>query len=954
MAATKDSFAEAVERLVRKFDADRETYLSPGYPETQARTHFISPFFKALGWDVENEQGLPYHLCEVWEEKGETQGRPDYTFRLGSQTKFFVEAKAPSEELDNVQHILQTKRYAWNSRDVYFAGLTDFEAFRFFDASLEPDLRRPLVGEAFHFLYTEYLKNLDTLWELSRERVEAGSLDRFLSKDRKEIRYRVAVDKRFLDELTEWRLDLARTIHQRNASLDARLLNEIVQRLLDRIVFIRIAEDRKIIEPYQLRDLVELWEQRGGRREIMDDLVGLFRQINEDFNGEIFKPHPCEEVKVESAALAKIIRRLYPPLSPYRFDVIGVEMLGSIYERYLGNTLHVTAKQVRLEPKPEVRKAGGVYYTPRFIVDYIVKNTVGKLVEGKKPKDVEKLRILDPACGSGSFLIGAYQFLIDWHLDYYREHRKEARLHPMYPEVEKDLSGNPRLSFHAKTRILSHNLYGVDLDPQAVEITMMSLYLKALEGEHAMLGPKHEKLPELKYNIRCGNSLIGPDINKEHPLTPEERERIRPFDWHSREEGFGDILAEGGFDAVIGNPPYGDTMSSEEKDYLLSVGFRAGGSGNNDIFRFMFENSLNVVREGSSVGMILPNTFLVGSKYTNFRRRLLDLGAVEEIVDFGVRKVFDIDVYSSILFVRRETSHKKRHEGFASYRSNGLPPAELLKIKPILKADRGTLLLSDWIPTNPISEKICRNPRFGPADEFVEIKDAGINYQRVGVGWQKRAESKLASRILYEGKQRHTLDRAYLKGEDIEPFCVKAHALNRRWLRHDYKKFIQPGEVVAFGKKILEAPAKIVSRQTGDTIIAAIDRRQLYTGRSLHSWVMRPGQSISIELLLGILNSKFITYLYQASTREKGRALAQVKLNKLKKLPLPRVDSLPPGKRKACAAIERLVKRIVDRKGGLDRDRFIVEVEELVYELYGITAEERKTIEEAVGENGDE
>lgn len=403
--ATKETFAKTVEALTRKFEADRETYVSSGYGEAQARTHFITPFFKALGWDVENEAGVPYHLCEVWEEKGETEGRPDYTFRLNGQTKFFIEAKAPSVSLGSPGPILQTKSYAWNSKDVLLAGLTHFEEFRFFDASLEPDERRVLDGEAFHLQWTEYLSHIDLLWELSPERVAQGSLDQFLRRDRKSIRYRVPVDERFLDELTEWRRELASNIHRLNQEIDTIKLNDIVQRLLDRIVFIRIAEERKVIEAGQLKDLADLWEQRGGKVPIMQDLVTLFSDINDDFNGEIFKPHPCEKVKIDSSILARIIRRLYPPRSPYRFDVIGVELLGSIYERYLGNTLSVTAKQVRLEPKPEVRKAGGVYYTPKYVVDYIVKHTVRDAVEGKTPKEVEKLRILDPACGSGSFLM---------------------------------------------------------------------------------------------------------------------------------------------------------------------------------------------------------------------------------------------------------------------------------------------------------------------------------------------------------------------------------------------------------------------------------------------------------------------------------------------------------------------------------------------------------------------
>jgi len=641
LAATKESFTKTLEALVRKFDSDLKTYVSPGYGEAQARSHFITPFFKALGWGVENEAGVPYHLCEVWEEKGETQGRPDYTFRLDGQTKFFIEAKAPSASLAAPGSILQTKSYAWSSRDVLLAGLTHFEEFRFFDASLEPDERRLLDGEAFHLQYTEYLDKVDLLWELSPERVAAGSLDQFLRRDRKSIRYRIPVDERFLDELTEWRQNLASNIHRLNPDIDARGLNDIVQRLLDRIVFIRIAEERKVIEPGQLRDLIELWEQRGGKVPIMQDLVSLFSQINEDFNGEIFKPHPCEKVQVDSSVLAHVIRRLYPPKSPYRFDAIGVELLGSIYERYLGNTLQITLKQARLVPKPEVRKAGGVYYTPQFVVNYIVRNTLGRLTTGRTAKEIEKLRILDPACGSGSFLIGAFQFLIDWHLTYYHTHPREARAHPMYSEIVKDVDGTERLSFHAKTRIMRQNLYGVDIDQQAVEITMMSLYLKALEGEKGMLAPKQQVLPELKYNIRCGNSLIGPDVEKDKSFTPEERERIRPFDWHSRENGFGDILAAGGFDAVIGNPPYVRIQTTHADDLRYFDSHYASATGNYDIYCLFVERGLECLKSTGRLGFIVPHRFFKSDYGQGLRSVITSKAGILEILDFDGYMVFE-------------------------------------------------------------------------------------------------------------------------------------------------------------------------------------------------------------------------------------------------------------------------------------------------------------------------
>ena len=540
LARSIATFHSDLEKLIRKFEADQQHYSSKDYLEAQARMDLITPFFKALGWDVENEAGLLHHDREVLVERGdmEATGRPDYNFRIGGQTKFYVEAKAPSEPLDTPRHILQAKGYVWNTKSVYFVILTNFEEFRFYDASAQPDPKRPEEGLLLSLRYSDYPANAEKLWEFSRERVAAGSLEALLPKIRRAPRLRKQVDDVFLDEMTGWREELAKNIHKNNPELTARQLNEVVQRLLDRIVFIRIAEDRKVLEYGQLRRVLEDWEIHGGKFHIFDWLNDLFHKVNDDFNGEIFKPHLSETIKIDSELLARIIKRLYPPDSPYRFDVIGVELLGSIYERYLGNTIRLTPKQVKVEEKPEVRKAGGVYYTPRYIVDYIVRETVGKAIEGKSPKQIEKIRILDPACGSGSFLIGAFQYLIDYHVKWYLAHpEQEVRhAHPSLDfmrEVHTDPDGAKRLSVYRKAKILRNNLFGVDIDPQAVEITMMSLYLKALEGEKSQLPPKQHILPELKYNIMCGNSLIGPDIYDQGMLFAEdERDRINAFDWN--------------------------------------------------------------------------------------------------------------------------------------------------------------------------------------------------------------------------------------------------------------------------------------------------------------------------------------------------------------------------------------------------------------------------------------
>ncbi len=341
--------------------------------------------------------------------------------------------------------------------------------------------------------------------------MEQGSLEALLPRDPKSKRLRIPPDKSFLEDLTAWRTELAKDIHKRNPEIDVHVLNDVVQKLLDRIIFIRIAEDRKSRPERELWEIVAQWKEEGKRKSIMPALIDLFREVNDDLNGDIFKPHACESAAVDSEILADIIDNLYFPKTRYRFDAIGVELLGSIYERYLGSTIRVTPKQVKVEEKPEVKKAGGVFYTPKFIVNYIVKNTVGKLIEGKSPKQIEKIKILDPACGSGSFLLGAYQYLIDYHLKYYRDHPKDAQtlFLDIYAKVNpEDLA----LPLKEKAKILRNNIFGVDIDPQAVEITMMSLYLKALEGERGLLPRKQHLLPSLTNNIKCGNSLIGYDI----------------------------------------------------------------------------------------------------------------------------------------------------------------------------------------------------------------------------------------------------------------------------------------------------------------------------------------------------------------------------------------------------------------------------------------------------------
>jgi type I restriction-modification system DNA methylase subunit len=691
------SFRKDIQSLVEKFEQDKNHYLSKGYPEAQVRIDFLNPFFEALGWDIENKAHKPPHERDVIVELSpETTLRPDYNFRINGTTKFFVEAKAPWVPLDDVNNIMQAKTYAWSTKEVSFVVLTDFEQFKLFDASLKPNPKYPKEGLLFDFKHKDFLANIEKLWELSKERVEQGSLEALLPRDPKSKRLRIPPDKSFLEDLTAWRTELAKDVHKRNHSFDVHVLNDVVQKLLDRIIFIRIAEDRKIRPERELWEIVAQWREEGKRKSIMTHLTDLFREVNDDLNGDIFKPHACESADVDSEILAEIIENLYFPKTRYRFDAIGVELLGSIYERYLGSTIRVTPQRVKVEEKPEVKKAGGVYYTPKFIVDYIVKNTVGKLIEGKTPKQIEKIKILDPACGSGSFLLGAYQYLIDYHIKYYRDHPKDAQtLH--FDVYLKFSPGDFALPLHEKAKILRNNIFGVDIDPQAVEITMMSLYLKALEGERGMLPRKQHLLPPLGNNIKCGNSLIGYDIfdaPSPHPShkgrgkastslslnlttssplagedrgegdasrwgwTDEDKARINPFDWTSKTTGFGEIMESGGFDAVIGNPPYvRQELLGDFKDYFQQHYEVYHGTA--DLYAYFIEKGVSLLKKDGLFSYIVANKWM-RANYGEPLRRWMKKQRIEEITDFGDLPVFEnATTYPCIVRIRKGNAASK-------------------------------------------------------------------------------------------------------------------------------------------------------------------------------------------------------------------------------------------------------------------------------------------------------
>lgn len=425
---SKETAFQKISQLVERFTEQISSYKHSDYNETLTRRDFIDPFFKALGWDMDNEEGNAEAYREVIHEDkikiGSATKAPDYSFRLaGGKRMFFVEAKKPSVFVkEEIPPAYQIRRYGWSAK-LPISIVTDFEEFAIYDCTKKPKATDKASAARIKYLnYKEYITEFDFLWDtFSKERVLKGSFDKFVLSDTGK-KGTATVDKEFLESLNEWRKLLAETISINNVKLNEDQLNFAVQQTLDRIIFLRICEDRGV-EPYEkLKYCLNAPLKEWG---VYKNLFTYFEEADKKYNSGLFdlaKDNTTSKLNIDNKVLKKIIEELYYPVSPYEFSVLSVEILGSAYEQFLGKVIRLTpSHKAKIEEKPEVRKAGGVYYTPQYIVDYIVKNTVGKLVEGKTPKEVVKIKIVDPACGSGSFLIGAYQYLLDWHLSYYMQ-----------------------------------------------------------------------------------------------------------------------------------------------------------------------------------------------------------------------------------------------------------------------------------------------------------------------------------------------------------------------------------------------------------------------------------------------------------------------------------------------------------------------------------------------------
>jgi len=987
-------------QLVEKFDYNRDAYLSGRYNETQLRREFIDPFFEVLGWDISNKQGWAEAYKDVIHDDaikvGSATKAPDYCFRIGGTRKFFIEAKKPSIDIkDAIAPAYQVRRYAWSAK-LPLSILTDFEEFAVYDCRIKPTPSdKASAARTIYATYNEYPQRWDEIASIfSRQAVLKGSFDKYVESN-KTKKGTTEVDNAFLEEIEYWRDLLARHLALRNSNLTQRELNFSVQRIIDRIIFLRICEDRAIEEYGKLKT------QLNGDG-IYVRLCQLFRQADERYNSGLFhfrKEKDQTELPdeltlrllVDDKPLKEIIKNLYYPDSPYEFSVLPADILGQVYEQFLGKVIRLTSgHRATVEDKPEVKKAGGVYYTPTYIVDYIVKNTVGKLIEGKTPKQIARLTILDPACGSGSFLISAYQHLLDWHRDWYIEDGTNKWATGRSPALHQGLGGDWRLTTAERKRILLNNIYGVDIDPQAVEVTKLSLLLKVLEDENEQtlnrqLALFHERaLPDLGNNIKCGNSLIGPDFYDGQQMSfldDEERYRINVFNW---EDEFPIILSSGGFDAIIGNPPWGAQLNEHELKYLRKE--------NRDIIVRMIDSFMYFVHQGCKklnnsryFGMILPDVVLYQRDNEKLRQFILRDFQIIKLLNMG--DVFEgVTRPAAILVLGKGLSTDHLIDAIDVTRLN-----KIEKPNAIINDTNFIRLHQESIKEIPGSLFITENPKkYEIWRKVISVSHKLLKEMVDSDGIQRGVSPDLKKAFIVDDNlvTNFKLEKAKLRkvltgGKHVKRYFIEDPNLNLIYTKpiddftklpnicayiEQYRKDISCVEVKQNkhplyslhrprDERIFIKKRKVIGVITGDRITVALDEMKTFATDGLYLFGVM--ESIDINYVMGILNSRLFIFLYRLLTLEKGRVLAQVKPTILAELPIRVISQSNLIDKSRHDRIVELVTHIQILQKQLanamiSHERVAIQrqinavdrqIDLLVYELYNLSTEDIEIIE---------
>ncbi|MFC2174780.1 Eco57I restriction-modification methylase domain-containing protein [archaeon] len=957
----KGNAKQRIEGLITKFQRIVDEDKLRGYSEERTKNEFIEPLFEALGWDMRNERTDD----EVIKEQRVLRGRADYAFRLDGVIRFFVEAKGAKANLDNSEFAKQAISYGFN-KGVTWAVLTDFEGLKVFNCEWnEQNIWR---NQVFELRYTQFLNEFDKLWLLSKEAFDKNAM----------VDYAITVGKRtprksvselLLKELLVWRAALSKDIKKAHPDkYSQEEIDEIVQRIIDRLIFIRACEDRKI-EGNKLKESMNAYREKGG--SLSRELKEIFGYYRENYDSKLFgrtaeKEHEADKVKVTDTVLDGVIDALYYSKDGnvrYDFALIDADVLGNVYEQYLGSVLRTTAKRAKLSGGKSHRKEQGIYYTPTYIVDYIVKNTLGELIKKKKPADVDKIRVLDPACGSGSFLIKAFDVLDE----YYMKNDKQ---------YAQSKLGDDGARITKKIEILKNNIHGVDLDEKAVEIAQLNLLLKMTEKRHL--------LPSLEGSIKCGNSLID-DSGVAGDKT---------FDWN---DNFENVMKEGGFDVIIGNPPYIRLQTMNKKDVNYFSSNYEAATRNYDMYCLFVEKGLSLLREGGVLGYILPSKFFTAEYGKGLRKVIHTKKALHKIVDFKQFQVFSgATTYTCLLFLKKGTKQPIEYTELKTTQTKNdqsLNETNLSKsVIPRPTEDDPWILASS--SELPIINKLKKSPKLGDIAQsiFVGVQTSadkalilsGVESTKLvsvslkeevalespllkpvlsGVDVKRYQELKTRQHVVFpyvlsEGravllpfdrlqKTYPKLAKYLIKNKSMLENREKGKMKGSKWYAYVYPKNLAKQHLPKICIPRLAHRINAVYDSEGEFCLDNVDVNGVILDNN-----------DDYEYVTAILNSKLLTfYLTKISTPFRGGFYSCNK-QYLERLPIANAsEKNKTSIIKLAKVLMRLTSKCAefgdkqtDARAKLEKEIVVIDakIDKLVYDIYGLSAKERRIVEETI------
>ncbi len=903
---------DQIEQLVKKFK-NLSTRERQTYNEDNTRKDFILPLFQALEWNIND-------MREVAAEEKISRGFVDFSFHIGGIRRFVLETKRIGEDLNDPRWAQQAIDYAYH-KGVTWAVLSDFEGLKIFNAEARES--NPFQAQFKEFGVDEYLPRLDELWWLSRPAIQQGILDREAEKVFKKIR-KTPITQSLFDNLWQWRGKLYKNLraYNRGKLYDAKQIDEAVQRILDRLIFIRTAEDRDV-ETEKLVALVRELQDQNRINDLVPALNQRFRELDRVYNSQLFQPHFSEDLDMgEPTTLAEVINNLYGSpanLTSYNFAFIDADVLGRVYEQYLG---YVLSEREEIEAKKTKRKSQGIYYTPTFVVKYIVQQTLGRYLQEHDYNAARNVRVLDPACGSGSFLIEAFDML------------------DQYLARERGQTGGERDDTHDYARrmeILTKNIFGVDKDEQAVEVAQLNLLLKALHVR--------DRLPKLE-NIRQGDSLIsGTDEELAKYFGAKWKEK-NPFNWQHE---FPKVMADGGFDVIVGNPPYVQmSMDANLREifgrYLID---RFGSSmGRLNTFGFFIHLGIELLRPGGRLGFIVPNTVLTMPYYRELREFMLSLCRIESIGTFDEGPFAEAVIENVVLVLQRENDAKARQDNNVLIRK--------ISGTDIAGTIVGEVLQRDYDHSNQhvFSVRVDKGSK-NLHEKIIVHADSLENLANINQAIALKGDRSASLFNRARGKDY----KPVLDGRDIGRYSIEWPGI---YLKYDIRRIHSCKR-----EDIFLAIEKLLFRRVGESIVATYDNNQFYALNTLV--VVTPKTpNLNLKFVLGIMNSRMMNFYFSTFLKSTKKVFSEIQARQMGQLPIRRINFDNPAEKKQHDEIVALVEEMLElqkeyakasreklpRADALRQriDEVDAEIDRLVYRLYGLTDEEIRIVK---GKSGD-